>query len=83
MNKEQFKNSFSEMLNYYVGQIVQYNLSLKEAQETGNMNLMDMIQSQAQTTVYAFEQGFDRLLDEVFPDTEDTIENGDEEPLEN
>ena len=76
MNKEQFKKSISEIMNYYVGQIVQANMAAKEAQESENESLFNMIQTQAQTAGYAFEQGLDALLNEAFPEVEDSeVEN--------
>ena len=70
MNKEQFKKSISEMINYYLGQIVQANMAAKEAQESENESLFNMIQAQAQTAGYAFEQGLDALLNGTFPEVE-------------
>ena len=70
MNKEQFKKSISEMINYYLGQIVQANMAAREAQEAENESLFNMIQAQAQTAGYAFEQGLDALLNEAFPEVE-------------
>jgi hypothetical protein len=71
MNKEQFKKSISEIINYYLGQIVQANMAAKEAQEIENESLFNMIQAQAQTASYAFEQGLDALLNEAFPEVEE------------
>ena len=76
MNKEQNKISISEMNNYYLSEIVQANMAAKEAQEIENESLFNMIQAQAQTAGYAFEQGLDALLNEVFPEVEDDeVEN--------
>ena len=76
MNKEQFKKSISEMINYYLGQIVQANMAARDAQEAENESLFNMIQAQAQTAGYAFEQGLDALLNEAFPEVEDDeVEN--------
>ena len=72
MNKEQFKKSISEMINFYIGQVVQFNLSAKEAQDAENESLFSMIQTQAQAAGYAFEQGLDELIAKVFPEEEDT-----------
>lgn len=71
MNKEQFKKSISEMINYYLGQIVQANMAARDAQEAENESLFNMIQAQAQTAGYAFEQGLDALLNEAFPEVEE------------
>jgi hypothetical protein len=75
MNKEQFKKSISEMINFYIGQVVSFNLSAKDAQENQNEALLEMIQGQAQAAGYTFEQGMDKLIDQVFPeDTEEEVE---------
>lgn len=68
MNKEQFKKSILEMLNFYIGQVVNFNLTAKEAQDENNEALLEMIGSQAQGAGYSFEQGLDKLLDQVFPE---------------
>ena len=59
------------MINFYIGQVVQFNLSAKEAQDAENESLFSMIQTQAQAAGYAFEQGLDGLLDKVFPEDDD------------
>ena len=79
MNKEQFKKSISEMINFYIGQVVNFNLSAKEAQDEQNDALFEMIQGQAQAAGYTFEQGLDKLINQALPEeteteTEDTEE---------
>lgn len=64
MNKEQFKKSISELVDYLVGQIAQANVM---AQNTENEALLNMAQRQAQAASMSFEQGLDQLIDEVFP----------------
>ena len=61
------------MINYYIGQTVQFNLTAKEAQDEENMSLLNMIQTQAQAAGYAFEQEMNALIDGAFPD--ETTEN--------
>ena len=65
MNKEQFKKSISELVDYLVGQIVQANVM---AQNTENEALLNMAQRQAQVASMSFEQGLDQLINEVLPD---------------
>ena len=72
MNKEQFKKSISEMINFYIGQVVGFNLAAKDAQEEKNEALFEMIQGQAQAAGYTFEQGLDKLIGQVFPEETET-----------
>lgn len=74
MNKEQFKNSIANLVNYYTQNVVQYNVNAREAQEQGLDGMMGMIQHQMSALNYGFEQGLDELLNEVFPEEEDTEE---------
>lgn len=76
MNKEQFKKSISEMINFYIGQVVGFNLAAKEAQDENNEALFEMIQGQAQAAGYTFEQGLDKLIGQAFPEeeTEEEVE---------
>ena len=64
MKKEQFKKSISEIINYYLGQVVQANL----AAQTDNEQLLKMIEAQAQIASYNFEMALDELINEAFPD---------------
>jgi dihydroxyacetone kinase len=77
MNKEQFKKSILEMINFYIGQVVNFNLSAKEAQDENNETLFEMIGNQAQAAGYNFEQGLDKLLNQMFPEesAEAEVEN--------
>lgn len=68
MNKEQFKKSLSEMINFYIGQVVGFNLAAKDAQEEKNEALFEMVQGQAQAAGYTFEQGLDKLIGQAFPE---------------
>ncbi len=74
MNKEQFKNSISEMINYFVGNIVDFNLKADAAIREGNETVVSMLQGQAQGLTAGFEQGLDNLLNEVFPEVEEEDE---------
>lgn len=66
MNKEQFKKSISELVDYLVGQMVQANVIA--AQNIENEALLNMAQRQAQVASMSFEQGLDQLINEVLPD---------------
>lgn len=74
MNKEQFKKSILEMINFYIGQVVGFNLSAKEAQDENNETLFEMISNQAQAAGYNFEQGLDKLLNQILPDESEEVE---------
>jgi flagellar hook-basal body complex protein FliE len=78
MNKEQFKKSISEMINFYIGQVVGFNLSAKEAHDEKNEALFEMIQTQAQGAGYTFEQGLNKLIDQVFPEEAEAEETEEE-----
>ena len=64
MKKEQFKKSISEIINYYLSQMVQANL----AAQTDNEQLLKMVEAQAQIASYNFEMALDELINEAFPD---------------
>ena len=74
MNKEQFKKSISEMINYFVGNMVDFNLKADAASKEGNETVVHMLQGQAQGLAAGFEQGLDSLLNEVFPEAEEEVE---------
>ena len=65
------------MLNFYIEQVVSFNLSAKEAQDENNETLLEMIGNQAQAAGYNFEQGLDKLLNQVLPDVDEETETVD------
>jgi hypothetical protein len=73
MNKEQFKKSILDLLNYYIEQVVGFNITAKDAQENNNEAILSMIQTQAQAAGYAFEQSLDGIIATVFPEDESEI----------
>jgi hypothetical protein len=77
MNKEQFKKSISEMINYFVGNMVDFNLRADAAGKEGNDSIVNMLQGQAQGLAAGFEREVDKLLDEAFPEVE--VEESEEE----
>ena len=64
MKKEQFKKSILEIVNYYLGQMVQANL----AAQTDNEQLLKMVESQVQISSYNFEVALDELINKAFPE---------------
>ena len=70
MNKEQFKKSISEMINYFVGSMIDFNLRADAAMRDKNTALVNMMQGQAQGLAMTFEKELDNLISEVFPDEE-------------
>ena len=78
MNKEQFKKSIANLVNYYTQNVVQYNLAAKDAQEQDKPEMFAMIENQMSALNYGFEQSIDQLLMEVFPEEED-VDNVEEE----
>jgi hypothetical protein len=67
MNKEQFKKSILELINYYTGQMIQLNLAAKEAQDEQNEPVLRMIETQAQAIGMSFDASFEELLNPIFP----------------
>ena len=65
------------MINFYIGQVVNFNLSAKEAQDENNETLFEMISNQAQAAGYNFEQGLDKLLNQMFPEESEEAEKVD------
>lgn len=77
MNKEQFKKSISELINYFVGSMVNYNLQAEQAsKDEESKALVNMLQSQAQGLAMSFEQELDGLIAQAFPeeDINDMVE---------
>ena len=70
MNKEQFKKSISEMINYFVGSMIDFNLRADAAMRDKNTAMVNMMQGQAQGLAMTFEKELDNLISEVFPDEE-------------
>lgn len=77
MNKEQFKSSLLEMLNYYMGAMMGFNNEIRKAVEEQRESIVNMIQIQANATSISFEQELDKLIDKVIHehDTEEVKED--------
>lgn len=82
MNKEQFKSSLLEMLNYYMGAMMGFNNEIRKAVEEQKESIINMIQIQANATSISFEQELDKLIDKVIHehDYDECVE--DVEPVE-
>lgn len=79
MNKEQFKNSLAEMINYYMGAMMNFSNEIRKAAEENKESIVNMIQIQANATGVSFEQELNKLIDKIIPD-EDGEEEVDVEP---
>jgi len=83
MNKEQFKTSLLEMLNYYMGAMMGFNNEIRKAVEEQKESIVNMIQIQANAASVSFEQELDKLISKVYPDTEEEkVEEVDAETVE-
>ena len=71
------------MINFYIGQVVNFNLSAKEAQDENNETLFEMISNQAQAAGYNFEQGLDKLLNQMFPEESEESEEAEKVDVDN
>ena len=82
MNKEQFKNSLVNLFNYYITNMINYNLEAKEAGD--DEGITAMIQMQANALTVSFEQSLDRLIDDAFVEVEneDTVSGESDEPVD-
>ena len=69
MSKEQFKTSLVNLFNYYITNMIQYNLEARDAGD--DEGITAMIQMQANALTVSFEQGLDKLIDDAFVEVED------------
>lgn len=74
MNKEQFKNSISKMISHHINQVIQFNNSMREAQESNDSILMEVVAAQSQGSAQVFERGLNMLIDQAMPDETEEIE---------
>ena len=71
MNKEQFKFSISNLINYYVNNIVQLNLDLAGQQDE---NVQSMIANQANMLGTTLNNRLDDLINMAFPEEDEADE---------
>lgn len=74
MNKEQFKNSIANLINYYTNSAVNYSVSLVDAEKDKEAYVPEVIQGQMQSLGYNFEATLNKIIDEAFPDEEEENE---------
>lgn len=66
MNKEQFKFSISNLINYYIVNAVQLNVDLAMAERDGRKEMIEgMVQNQAGALAQSFEQQLYQMIDEL------------------
>lgn len=82
MNKEQFKFSLVNLFNYYITNMINYNLEAKDAGD--DEGITSMIQMQANALTVSFEQSLDKLIDDAFVEVEneDTVSGESDEPVD-
>ena len=81
MNKEQFKNSLVDLINYYVGSMINYQLVAKDAQDKGETGILAMVEPQIMALNHGFEQGLNKIVDPLFPEEDGESEEVDESPI--
>lgn len=81
MNKEQFKNSLVDLINYYVGSMINYQLVAKDAQDKGEASILAMVEPQIMALNHGFEQGLNKIVDPLFPEEEGEDGEVDESPV--
>jgi hypothetical protein len=76
MNKEQFKISISNLINYYLEYMVNYNITLREAVAAQNGVIISMVDKQMDALNSNFYDVLDAIVAEVFPDedNDDVVE---------
>lgn len=70
MNKEQFRNSLVDLINYYTGSMINYQLIAKEAQDKGETGILAMVEPQIMALNHGFDQGLNKIVDPLFPEGE-------------
>lgn len=77
MNKEQFKKSISNLVNYYVSNMVQLNVSVAGKPAEDVKDVMLIAENQAQALSQTFNYSLDKLINE-FCEEENDEESEDE-----
>lgn len=72
MNKEQFKKSISNLVNYYINNMVQLNASITGKSSEDMKDIILIAENQAKVLSQTFNYSLDKLIDEFCE------ENGDE-----
>lgn len=66
MNKEQFKISISNLINYYLNTMVSHNMGMKDAVAANDDALVSIINKQMDGFNEDFMEVLDDVLDKVF-----------------
>lgn len=62
------------MISHHINQVIQFNNSMREAQESNDSILMEVVAAQSQGSAQVFEQGLNMLIDQMIPDETEEIE---------
>lgn len=73
MNKEQFKKSISNLVNYYIGNAMQLNDSANIAKTNDDDMMLKMIETQVGALNYSFEVALDDITNKLFPQGESEV----------
>lgn len=65
MNKEQFKKSILDLINYYNSNLVQLNMSVAGLKANENKEIIGMAEMQARALTQTFQMNLNNKLDEL------------------
>lgn len=65
MNKEQFKKSILDLINYYNSSLVQLNMSVAGLKANENKEIIGMAEMQARALTQTFQMNLNSKLDEL------------------
>ena len=65
MNKEQFKKSILDLINYYNSNLVQLNMSVAGLKANENKEIIGMAEIQARALTQTFQMNLNNKLDEL------------------
>lgn len=79
MNKEQFKNSILNLINYYVNEAIVLNVNAYVAEQEGRKGDIDLVlENQAGVLTQAFEAKLSQIVDAFVPEQQEEGEEADE-----
>lgn len=78
MNKEQFKKSISNLVNYYVSNMVQLNVSVAGKPAEDVKDVMLIAENQAQALSQTFDYSLNNLINEFCKEEENDDKEEDE-----
>ena len=74
MNKEQFKKSILDLINYYNSNLVQLNMSVAGLKANENKEIIGMAEMQARALTQTFQMNLNNKLDELLDLIPDSAE---------